>query len=79
MTFPRFLDCAYALLFEEYQRLGLDIVTVGERMEEWRKDRRRPDEAAASEVTKEEALARQNEQSLLELQAVMGSVGGMPG
>jgi len=78
MSWPRFLDCAYTLLFDEYQRLGLDIVTVSERMEDWRRERV-SDESAAAAAPSAAAVARQNTQSLGELQAAMASIGGMPG
>lgn len=78
MRLPRFLDCAYALLFEEYQRLGLNIVDASERLEEWRRER--VAEAVNAVATPDEdAVARQNVRSLIELQAAMQSVGGMPG
>lgn len=34
MSLRRFLDCAYAMLVEEYTRLGTDLLTAIERVDE---------------------------------------------
>jgi hypothetical protein len=68
MTLPRFLDCAYVLLFDEYQRLGHDLVTAAEKLSDWGPVAREP------ERRQEENLAAKNTAALQELQTMMMGV-----
>jgi hypothetical protein len=69
MTLPRFLDCAYTLLFDEYQRLGMDLLTAGEKLQEWQPQRAQPERAETVNV------AAKNTQALQELQGMMMGLG----
>jgi hypothetical protein len=62
MTLPRFLDCAYVLLFDEYQRLGHDLVTTSEKLSSW---------GTVPEKKAEENVAAKNTQALQELQSMI--------
>jgi hypothetical protein len=69
MTLRRFLDVAYALLVEEYQRLGLPLLTALEKVEGLRA--RTVRESETPEDRSESATARQNEESLQQLNRMM--------
>lgn len=71
MTLRRFLDCAYTLLVEEYQRIGLDLMTALEKVAEWRAGARETDVLVPAD-------ARQNDQAMNLLMAKMAGVRGAP-
>ena len=68
MTLRRFIDVAFAILVEEYQRLGTDLLTALERVGALGSD---------GEVAPER-VAEQNAQSMDALMAMMGGVKGAP-
>jgi hypothetical protein len=68
MTLPRFLDCAYTLLFDEYQRLGMDLMTASEKLGDWQT------KPAQVEVRREETVAAKNTQAMQDLQKMMMGV-----
>jgi hypothetical protein len=71
MTLRRFLDAAFALMVEEYQRLGSPLIETLEQLGEYRA---RSSEAPSVEKV-EQDIARRNEESLRQLQQLMGGVG----
>jgi hypothetical protein len=70
MTLRRFLDVAYAILVEEYQRLGMNLMDALEKLENM-KARTVKKDGVSAEPTEAE-IARQNEASLRELNKMMG-------
>jgi hypothetical protein len=71
MTFPRFLDCAFVLLVEDYQRIGLDIMSAFSRLHE----KIQPSE----EGVPVQSTVVDNQRSMSELQNLLQATGGMPG
>jgi hypothetical protein len=69
MTLPRFLDCSFTLLFDEYQRLGHDISTATEKLADWM-----PGKPEQAQVVKIETQASKNDQALTQLQQMMMGV-----
>lgn len=70
MTLPRFLDCSYTLLFDEYQRMGHDILTAMEKLADWA-----PGKTVDTPiVVKQEALVSKNDQALAELTSMLAGV-----
>lgn len=67
MTLRRFIDVAFAILVEEYQRLGVDLLSA-------------IDKVAALGGNTEEAEPERidNKQSIDQLMAMMGGVKGAP-
>ena len=72
MNLRRFLNVAYVILIEEYQRLGVDLMTALEKLSEWGEDPN-PDKQVPVAVT-----AAQNDQAAAQLQAMMSGVRGKP-
>ena len=72
LSLRRYLDCAYALLVEEYQRLGKDLMTATEELKDYRSPA--PDVPVSTAAKSEADVARQNEESLRELQRMMGGL-----
>jgi hypothetical protein len=70
MTLRRFIDVGFAVLVEEYQRLGTDLLTALEKVGMLGMD---PADAAAPELT-----AHDNAQAMEELMGMMGGVKGAP-
>ncbi len=70
MTLRRFIDVAYAILVEEYQRLGIDLVSALEKV--GRLGSPDPQEAAAVPAPVD------NAKSINELMSMMGGVKGAP-
>ena len=68
ITLRRFIDVAFAILVEEYQRLGTDLLTALERVGALGSD---------GEV-EPDRVAEQNAQSMESLMAMMGGVKGAP-
>jgi hypothetical protein len=73
MTLRQFLDAGYALLVEEYQRLGMGLTEALQELESLRAHVRRPEGEAAP--VPEAEVVRQNEASLKQLQMMMGGAG----
>ncbi len=68
MTLRRFIDVAFAILVEEYQRLGVDLLSAIEKVT-----------ALGGEVEPEpEKVAAENTRSMDALLAMMGGVKGAP-
>lgn len=65
MTLPRFLDCAFTLLFDEYQRLGQDMVSAMEKLQDWQSGKPRREEKTV------ETAAVRNAESMRQLQTMM--------
>jgi len=65
MTLRQFLDAAYALLVEEAQRLGIDLITAMETHSKW---------AARSLLKAIDETAIQNQRALAELENLMRGV-----
>lgn len=68
----QFLDAGYALLLEEYSRVGVPLQSALEHMREW---------AAGStpktenlEEKKKVGVARQNDQAMAQLKGMLGAV-----
>lgn len=81
MTLGTFLDAAYAVLVEEYRRLGSDLQTALTEMERWRAGG--PKEESVFTVTattgtkvsnSERAQALENEKALSQLNQMMAGV-----
>lgn len=68
MSLRRFLNVAYAILVEEYQRLGVDLISTLEKLSEWGESKE-PDRAQPSRST-----ATQNQQSYNMLGQMMSGV-----
>jgi hypothetical protein len=75
MIFPRFLDCAYALLVEHYRGLGQDLLSALDKLHEWGVAST-PDRNAEpiASVSSESEIALRNDASLLELKKMMGGI-----
>ena len=65
MTLRQFLDAAYALLVEEAQRLGIDLITALETHSKW---------AARSLLEAVNETSIQNQRALAELEKLMSGV-----
>ena len=79
MKLGHFLDAAYAVLVEEYQRLGTDLVTTLRQLSEWQAGGPQEDlgeEPQQGNVSDIE-IARQNAQALSELSNMMAGVGSL--
>jgi len=68
MSLRRFLDCAYAILIEEYTRLGTDLLSAIEKVDE-SLGLRDPLERA-----ERQASPADNDRALAELQKMMGGI-----
>lgn len=70
MTLRQFLDAAYALLVEEYQRLGIGLMDAIDKTVQWRAggDQEPPPPPSSEEV------ALQNDAALAQLQTLMAGV-----
>ena len=71
MSLRRFLDCAYAMLVEEYQRIGSDLLTAIEKVNE---SIGLTVETTATAPVERVPTARDNERALAELGKMMGSL-----
>lgn len=70
MTLRRFVDVAFAILVEEYQRLGVDLLSAIEKVG-----------ALGGETSAEppaEKVAADNAQSMATLMGMLGGVKGAP-
>ena len=67
MTLPRFLDCAFTLLFDEYQRAGQDLLTAMEKLQQW--------QPGPERATSVENVAARNQAAMSQLQAILAGVG----
>lgn len=70
MTIRAYCDAAYAIILDEYQRKGMALTDALDRLTEWAVAWTRDEEALS-----EAAIARQNEASLRQFEAMMGGVG----
>lgn len=79
MTLGHFLDAGYALLAEEYQRLGTDLTTTLKQLSQWQaggpKEEVEEEAVVQQRSPSDAATARQNTQAMAELQAMMAGVG----
>ena len=66
MTLRRFIDVAFAILVEEYQRLGVDLLSAIDKV------------GALGGGTEPEPEKIDNKQSINQLLAMMGGVKGAP-
>ena len=69
MTLRRFINVAFAILVEEYQRLGIDLLSAIEKVGEL---------GGETTESKPENVAVKNEQSMTQLMAMLGGVKGAP-
>lgn len=70
MTLRQFLDAAYALLVEEYQRLGVGFIDAIDKTAKWRAGDGQGPPAPPSP----EEVARQNDAALTQFQTLMAGV-----
>jgi hypothetical protein len=70
MSLRRFLNVAFNILVEEYQRMGVDLISALEKVAEW-------GEVAVTEVA-HRASPVQNEQSMATLQGMLSNVSNAP-
>lgn len=76
MNLRRFIDVAYAILVEEYQRLGSDLLSALEKVSALGRD---PDAAVAERAeAPPEVVAAKNAQSMDALMGMMAGVKGAP-
>lgn len=79
MKLGHFLDAGYALLVEEYQRLGSDLTTTLKQLSEWQaggpKAKESEEVVQRERPSSEAVIAQQNAQALAELQSMMAGVG----
>lgn len=73
------MDAGYAVLIEEYTRLGIDLLAATEQTAHMRAGGASPETAfaapAGSGDPSEAELARQNEKAMSELRQMMGGLG----
>lgn len=67
MTLRRFIDVAFAILVEEYQRLGVDLLSAIDRVS-----------ALGVGMVEPEPERIDNKQSISQIMAMMGGVKGAP-
>lgn len=70
MTLRRFMNVAFAILVEEYQRLGIDLLSAIDKVRALGGDE--------AEVVEPEQVAVQNQQSMNTLMTMLGGVKGAP-
>lgn len=76
MSLRRFIDVAFAVLVEEYQRLGADLLSALEKVAALGRD---PEAATAERSAPEpEVVAAKNSQSMEALMSMMAGVKGAP-
>ena len=75
MKLKHFLDAAYAMLADEYQRLGMNLFEATEKLVEWSAGYKPSEGLPVAVAIEEDQAARQNERSLAELQARMAGLG----
>jgi hypothetical protein len=72
MKLRNFLDAAYALLVEEYQRIGVNLIEAVERVNE---SLGLTDDAQAGQLSPSDSeITAQNERALKDLQKLMAGV-----
>ena len=74
MSLRRFLNVAYAILVEEYQRLGIDLISALEKVSELGESK----ETRTVTRPVPRAVAASNEQSMNMLQSMLGNVQNAP-
>lgn len=72
MTLRRFLNVGFAILVEEYQRLGTDLLSAIDKV------RALGGDEAETSVPEPEQVAANNQQSMTQLMAMLGGVKGAP-
>lgn len=70
MSLRRFLNVAFAILIEEYQRMGVDLISALEKVSEWAEGTSTQASAAVS--------SHQNEAAMAALQGMLSNVQGAP-
>jgi hypothetical protein len=75
MSLRRFLNVAYAILIEEYQRVGIDLISAIEKMGELGEVKNKGPERARP---KPKAVAASNEVSMNMLQGMLAGVPNAP-
>lgn len=75
MTLRRFLNVAYAILVEEYQRLGIDLVTALEKIEGLAEST----PPAEGPRPQPKTVIASNQASMQALQGMLAGVQGAPG
>jgi hypothetical protein len=78
LSLRRFLDVAYAILVEEYQRLGIDLLTAIEKLGDFAAGTRETDGQSPTQEAVEPSerdVVRQNQLAMAELTKLMGGVG----
>jgi hypothetical protein len=73
MTLRRFIDAGYTILVEEYQRLGIDLVSALEKVSDLGLTQREVQERAVPPPDRVD-----NDQSMKMLTAMMAGVKGAP-
>ena len=68
MSLRRFLNVAFAILVAEHQRLGADLITALERVQE----------LGEQKADSPPSPVRQNEQSMSQLKSMLAGVQGAP-
>ena len=74
MSLRRFLNVAYAILVEEYQRLGKDLITALEMVSDLGEQKT----DGAAPPARPAAVAASNEASMSMLQGMLGNVQNAP-
>lgn len=72
LSLRQFLDCAYAILVEEYQRLGIDLLTAIEKLGNFAAGFVEESEQTLPEEPSERAVVAQNQAAMAELEKLMG-------
>jgi hypothetical protein len=76
MSLRRFLNVAYAILVEEYQRMGIDLISALEKVSEL--GGQRAERAQEGHRPQPRAVAASNEASMNMLQGMLASVPNAP-
>lgn len=76
LTLRKFLDAGYAILVEEYQRLGIDLLTAVEKLGSFAAGRPDPGDELQTEAPPPptQGVVAQNQASMAELQKMMAGV-----
>lgn len=77
MSLRRFLNVAFTIIVEEYQRIGVDLLSALERVEEWSEGA--VESVGTSPTTVPSVVtAAHNQSSMTALQGMLGNVAGAP-
>jgi hypothetical protein len=75
MSLRRFLNVAFAILVEEYQRMGVDLISALEKVAEWSEGAVAKPVSAASPPAQSPS---QNQQSMAMLEGMLAGVPNAP-